>query len=232
MSSSTAKEGGGDVELHAIADEWRTAHEFVRETLRKAILRGDLTGGSRLIQADLAARLEVSTTPVREALRDLATEGLITLDRHRGGVVRELNWDDMDEIRRIRDSLDPLSIDLAVQGMTDAQLEQAESLCAEMDGVSRPGRLGRDQPQVPFPVPRRHGRAAPDGDPEGTRGGRGRLRRAGPALAPGDPAASERGAPRLCRRLPEQATSRRRARPSKATSACSIEMTDPDERRS
>ena len=121
--------------LRTADGEWRTAHEFVRETLRQGILRGDLTGGSRLIQADLATQLRVSTTPVREALRDLATEGLITLDRHRGGVVRELNWDDMEEIRQIRQQLEPLAISLAVAGITDAQLAEAESVCDLMDGV-------------------------------------------------------------------------------------------------
>ena len=120
------------MQLRAEPAEWRTAHEFVRETLRRAILRGDLTGGSRLIQADLAAELEVSTTPVREALRDLATEGLITLDRHRGGVVRELNWADMEELRMIREQLDPLAVRLAVDGVTDAQLEVAQSLSDRM----------------------------------------------------------------------------------------------------
>jgi DNA-binding GntR family transcriptional regulator len=105
-----------------------TAHEFVRETLRKAILRGDLPGGSRLIQADLAAQLKVSTTPVREALRDLATEGMITLDRHRGGVVRELNWDDMQEIVAIRQALEPLIIRLAMERITDEELRTAEAL--------------------------------------------------------------------------------------------------------
>jgi DNA-binding GntR family transcriptional regulator len=104
----------------------------VRETLRQAILSGDLPGGSRLIQADLATQLQVSTTPVREALRDLATEGLITLDRHRGGVVRELNWDDMEEINQIRRQLDPLAIPLAVQGITDEQMDRAEGLCDRM----------------------------------------------------------------------------------------------------
>jgi DNA-binding GntR family transcriptional regulator len=105
-----------------------TAHEFVRESLRRAILRGDLTGGARLIQAELADMLEVSTTPVREALRDLATEGLITLDRNRGGVVRELSWDDMDEILMIRRQLEPLAIRLAVERMTDERLAEAEEL--------------------------------------------------------------------------------------------------------
>ena len=120
------------VELATNGGEWRTAHEFVRETLRRAILRGDLTGGSRLIQADLASQLEVSTTPVREALRDLATEGLITLDRHRGGVVRELNWDEMEEIRLIREQLESFAIELAVKGVSEAGLDDAERLCDRM----------------------------------------------------------------------------------------------------
>jgi DNA-binding GntR family transcriptional regulator len=125
----------GPMALRTADGEWRTAHEFVRETLRQAILRGDLTGGSRLIQADLATQLRVSTTPVREALRDLATEGLITLDRHRGGVVRELNWDDMEEIRQIRQQLEPLAISMAVAGVTADQLTEAEALCDRMADI-------------------------------------------------------------------------------------------------
>jgi DNA-binding GntR family transcriptional regulator len=110
----------------------RTAHEFVKDSLRRAILRGDLRGGARLIQADLAAMLNVSTTPVREALRDLATEGLITLDRHRGGVVRELNWPEMEEIRLIRQQLEPLAVRLVVEHITDGQLREADRLRQRM----------------------------------------------------------------------------------------------------
>jgi DNA-binding GntR family transcriptional regulator len=106
----------------------RTAHEFVKDSLRRAILRGDLSGGARLIQADLASMLNVSTTPVREALRDLATEGLITLDRHRGGIVRELNWQEMEEIRLIRHQLEPLAVRLVVEKITDEELDEAERL--------------------------------------------------------------------------------------------------------
>jgi DNA-binding GntR family transcriptional regulator len=110
----------------------RTAHEFVKDSLRRAILRGDLPGGSRLIQADLASMLNVSTTPVREALRDLATEGLITLDRHRGGVVRELDWQEMEEIRLIRQQLEPLAAKLVVERITDEELDEAERLRQQM----------------------------------------------------------------------------------------------------
>jgi DNA-binding GntR family transcriptional regulator len=123
--TSTWADAGEDLERH-------TAHEFVRERLRRAILRGDLSGGERLIQADLAEMLHVSTTPVREALRDLATEGLITLDRHRGGVVRELNWDDMDEIGQIRRQLEPLAMGLVIERIDEAQIREAEGLLHRM----------------------------------------------------------------------------------------------------
>jgi DNA-binding GntR family transcriptional regulator len=110
----------------------RTAHEFVKESLRRAILRGDLSGGARLIQADLATMLNVSTTPVREALRDLATEGLITLDRHRGGIVREPDWAEMEEIGLVLHQLEPLAVKLAFERISEAELQLAERLRRQM----------------------------------------------------------------------------------------------------
>ncbi len=132
MSAEKAITGDPNWANLANTEGRRTAHEFVKDSLRRAILRGDLTGGARLIQADLASMLNVSTTPVREALRDLATEGLITLDRHRGGVVRELNWQEMEEIRTIRQHLEPLAVRLVVEGITDEQLQGAERLRLRM----------------------------------------------------------------------------------------------------
>lgn len=109
-----------------------TAHEFARETLRRAILRGHLAGGVRLVQADLAAYLHVSTTPIREALRDLATEGLVVLDRHRGGIVRELSQGEMQDIATLRSLIEPTAVSLAVERISEAELDAAEAYCRKM----------------------------------------------------------------------------------------------------
>ena len=106
----------------------RTMHEFVHSTLRNAILDGQLTGGTRLVQSEIAATLQVSTTPVREALRDLAAEGLIRLDPHRGGVVRELDLKELEEIYRLRVVLEPEALRLAWPHLTDKLIDRVEQL--------------------------------------------------------------------------------------------------------
>ncbi|HSK97823.1 MAG TPA: GntR family transcriptional regulator [Euzebyales bacterium] len=126
-------------DIKVAAHDSVTAHEFVRETLRGAILRGDLETGTRLVQADIAHWLKVSTTPVREALRDLATEGLIVLHNHRGGTVRELDWDEMQEILVIREQLEELAVTLGVERITDTELGRADMLCELMANESDVG---------------------------------------------------------------------------------------------
>jgi DNA-binding GntR family transcriptional regulator len=105
-----------------------TAHVFVRERMRAAILNGQLPGGTRLVQNNIAEILEVSTTPVREALRDLASEGLIIVDAHRGAVVAEFDEDDLREVYEIRQRLEPLMIEFALPQITDEMIERAEEI--------------------------------------------------------------------------------------------------------
>jgi DNA-binding GntR family transcriptional regulator len=110
----------------------RTAHQYVLEALRAEILTGRMGEGKRLRQEEIASRLGVSTTPVREALRDLVTEGLIVFDAHRGAVVRGLTLDDVREIYQLRMVLEPLLIERTLALLDDAQLEHAASLHARM----------------------------------------------------------------------------------------------------
>lgn len=111
----------------------RTAHEYVRETIRGAILRGSIRGGERLVQADLARELGVSTTPVREALRDLATEGLIDLDAHRGAVVKQLRYEELVEIQFLTRLLEPEALRLAAaESGRNASLDRAGEVARQM----------------------------------------------------------------------------------------------------
>jgi DNA-binding GntR family transcriptional regulator len=113
----------------------QTAHVYVRETIRLAILNGQLAGGTRLVQSDLAAQLKVSTTPVREALRDLASEGLIRIDPHHGGVVTELDEDDLREVYQIRQRIEPFALEVAMPNITDVILDRCEELHAAMSAA-------------------------------------------------------------------------------------------------
>ncbi len=109
-----------------------TAVELVRGTLRAAILRGDLPGDSQLVQTEIANQLGVSTTPVREAMRDLASEGLITMDSHRIGTVRKPDWDEMVEIVEIRRSLEEVAIRRAIALITEEEMNRARTLADEL----------------------------------------------------------------------------------------------------
>ena len=123
---------GLDALASAGAKNRKTAHEFVMETLKEAILNGRLAAGTRLVQSELAEMLGVSTTPVREALRDLAADELVTLDAHRGGIVKELNDGELDEVYDLRRILEIEALRRAVPKLDDGALEQLAALCDEM----------------------------------------------------------------------------------------------------
>jgi DNA-binding GntR family transcriptional regulator len=110
----------------------RTNHQFVREALRHAILAGEYPPGARLVQADLAKQLDVSTTPVREALRDLAGDGLVRLDAYRGAIIQPLDADEIEEIYQLLKVLEPLSIERAVRFVTEPELDDAERVLNRM----------------------------------------------------------------------------------------------------
>jgi DNA-binding GntR family transcriptional regulator len=111
----------------------KTVHERVRESLRTAVIDGVLPPAFRLRQSDIASSLGVSVTPVREALRDLASEGLIRMDAHRGAVVRSIDLDEFIEIRLLLDTLWPVCVRLTVERITDAEVERMIDLQKRME---------------------------------------------------------------------------------------------------
>jgi DNA-binding GntR family transcriptional regulator len=115
------------------ARQYPTAQAAVADRLRRAILSGRLPRGSRLLQSAIAADLRTSTTPVREAIRELASEGLIDADPHRGVVVHEGNAQELQEVYRARMLLEPSVIEATVEQITSAELAEAGEILDRME---------------------------------------------------------------------------------------------------
>jgi DNA-binding GntR family transcriptional regulator len=95
-----------------------TKAEVAYELVREQLLHGELLPGSVIPQASLARELGISTTPLREALRRLMTEGLVELDAHRDARVTRLTVEEARDLIEIRRSLDPLAAGLAAERRT------------------------------------------------------------------------------------------------------------------
>ncbi len=113
-------------------DSYKPLREVVAETLREAIVSGVLDPGERLMEIQLAEELGVSRTPVREAIRKLELEGFVVMIPRRGTYVADLSIKDINEVFEIRTALDVLAAGLAVERITEDELEQLERLLVEI----------------------------------------------------------------------------------------------------
>jgi DNA-binding GntR family transcriptional regulator len=116
-----------------------TAHAMVAGRLRLEILSGTILPGTRLHQARVAERMRTSTTPVREAMAELAGEGLVDPDPHRGFIVHEPSERELLEVYELRSLLDPMCIAKTVASITEGEIDHAASLCRRMEAEAEPG---------------------------------------------------------------------------------------------
>jgi DNA-binding GntR family transcriptional regulator len=110
-----------------------SVHMVVRDQLQIAILSGEFPAGARLHQSELAKALGVSITPVREALRDLASGGLVDFNAYTGAVVHTPNEGELEVISDMRAALLPVVVRHAMRGITDEELAQAEVISNDLD---------------------------------------------------------------------------------------------------
>lgn len=124
-------------------DSYKPLREVVAETLRDAIVNGVLSPGERLMEIQLAEELGVSRTPVREAIRKLELEGFVVMIPRRGTYVADLSIKDINEVFEIRTALDVLAAGLAVERITEDELEQLERLLVEVSDLIEQGDADR-----------------------------------------------------------------------------------------
>lgn len=100
-------------------DAYLPLRDVVFNTLREAILKGELKPGERLMELQLASKLGVSRTPIREAIRMLEQEGLAVTIPRKGAEVAKMTEKDMEDVLQIREALDELAVQLACGQITD-----------------------------------------------------------------------------------------------------------------
>lgn len=123
--------------LQSNMDEFLPLRDVVFNTLRQAILTGELKPGERLMEIHLANKLGVSRTPIREAIRKLELEGLVTMIPRRGAEVAQITEKSMNDVLEVRRALDALCVELACDRITDEELESLKQACEGFEAAVR-----------------------------------------------------------------------------------------------
>lgn len=115
-----------ELEMHM--DEYLPLRDVVFNTLRRAILKGDLKPGERLMEIALAEKLGVSRTPIREAIRKLELEGLVVMAPRKGAKVASITERDLNDVLEVRKGLEELAMRLACERITPEELDELEQI--------------------------------------------------------------------------------------------------------
>lgn len=122
----TRKTIGRRLSIPKLKKDKRTLQKMVYEHIRREIIRGTLKWGERLSEDSLACSFNVSRTPVREAIFQLAQEGLVTKQPHNCFYVREFGQAEVEEIFRLRSVLEPLIMELAIEKIDDSLIAKLQ----------------------------------------------------------------------------------------------------------
>ncbi|MCC8127414.1 MAG: GntR family transcriptional regulator [Clostridiales bacterium] len=113
-------------DLKVNMNEYLPLRDVVFNTLRQAILKGELKPGERLMEIQLADLLGVSRTPIREAIRKLELEGLVLMIPRKGAEVAKISEKSLRDVLEVRRSLEELALELACQRITEEQMNALE----------------------------------------------------------------------------------------------------------
>ena len=129
------------MELEMQMDEYLPLRDVVFNTLRRAILKGELKPGERLMEITLADQLGVSRTPIREAIRKLELEGLVVMAPRKGAKVASITERDLNDVLEVRKGMEVLAISLACKRITGEELEKLETIEQSFQKLIESGNL-------------------------------------------------------------------------------------------
>lgn len=117
----------------------QSLHDELLARLRKLIIDGEIKPGAKIPEKELCKRFGVSRTPLREAIKVLAAEGLVRLEPHRGAVVIEPTLEEIEECLPISSAIEALSGELACEHITDEEIAAIKALHAKMIAAHESG---------------------------------------------------------------------------------------------
>ncbi len=123
----------------------RALYEEVAELLRQRIFSRELAAGSWIDELKIAKDYGISRTPLREALKVLATEGLITMKVRRGAYVTEVSEQDLTEVYHLLSLLESDAAGVVAAKATEAQLGELKALHQQLEASARPGKTDREK---------------------------------------------------------------------------------------
>lgn len=106
-------------------------------TLQEAILSGELKPGERLMEVQLAKKLGVSRTPVREAIRKLELEGMAVTIPRKGAVVAKMTEKDMEDVLQVRRALEELAVQIACEQISMSQMKELKEAMEEFEKATK-----------------------------------------------------------------------------------------------
>lgn len=115
----------------------QTLREKILENIRDAILKGDLKPGERVSEPDIAERYGISRTPIREAFRQLESEGYLTVIPRKGAVVAKHSEKDIEEFYSIKSVLEGYAAQLAAERMTPKDIDKLEAINNRLEKLSK-----------------------------------------------------------------------------------------------
>ena len=130
---------GNDFELNM--NDYLPLRDVVFNTLRHAILRGELKPGERLMEIQLANKLGVSRTPIREAIRKLELEGLVLMIPRKGAEVAEITEKSLRDVLEVRGSLEELAVELACERISEEQIAELKVAATAFEEALQTGEL-------------------------------------------------------------------------------------------
>jgi len=122
----------------------RALYEEVAELLRQRIFSRELEPGSWIDELKLAEEYGISRTPLREALKVLAAEGLVTMKVRRGAYVTEVSEKDLADVYHLLSLLESDAAGVVAEHASDAELGELEALHAELEAAAAPGHVDRE----------------------------------------------------------------------------------------